>query len=452
MNVTSRVCFSRTTRKINDISYAFPRGHSVPYEYDFLRRWNHTPLGYLFNKLKYLGRDINPFVFNLCSYNILSQKLLERNFNLYNDIDPRYLFWSHRFKVLTEEMNQQYADIYCLQEVDNDKYYNHFQRFFKSKGYTGLYSRRSGDKPDGCAIFVKNRKFQIVDSISFPFIRQQATLLDRDNLAMLVKLQPRQDDLPMMIVGTTHLLFNPNQGEAKLAQAQLLLAEIERFALDRIPYNSGNRRYHPVIMTGDFNSAPNSAIYQLMTGREVNLNNWTAGTISGQFMDACSKRKLPDTVIPYDLGISDYCRYSRTMKNICSDNATNCGSTKCDYNSSESSRYDPHGSGVLQSFINLQSAYNHHLFQKLISTKHGVGLNGHCWDFIFYSVHKDYSESSLKNLATFSLPTYDNGPDLVFPSKRMGSDHVSLYAKFTLLSDKDNLEISQMMKSKNFTK
>ena len=62
-------------------------------------------------------------------------------------------------------------------------------RFMKFvPGYTGSYVKRSGDKSDGCATMWKKDKFNLIQSTPVNYCR--GGLLDRDNIAIVVELQP----------------------------------------------------------------------------------------------------------------------------------------------------------------------------------------------------------------------------------------------------------------------
>lgn len=64
-------------------------------------------------------------------------------------------------------------------------------------------------------------------------------------------------------MATTHLLYNPKRQDVRLAQTQLLLAEVERLSYHK--NSNGTAKYWPIIITGDFNSTPDSPIYKLIT-------------------------------------------------------------------------------------------------------------------------------------------------------------------------------------------
>ena len=52
--------------------------------------------------------------------------------------------------------------------------------------------------------------------------------------------------------------------DIKLAQIQLLLAELDRFAFCGLDPD-GRPKYYPIIFTGDFNLEPTSALIRFMT-------------------------------------------------------------------------------------------------------------------------------------------------------------------------------------------
>lgn len=61
-----------------------------------------------------------------------------------------------------------------------------------------------------------------------------------------------------LVVATTHLLYNPRRCDIKLAQTQLMLAEIEKLAYKGHNKFTGQAEYLPIIFTGDMNYSPES--------------------------------------------------------------------------------------------------------------------------------------------------------------------------------------------------
>ena len=71
-----------------------------------------------------------------------------------------------------------------------------YDEFFKPnmemQGYKGVYKRRTGEeKQDGCAIFYHAEKFELKKTLPVDFNRG-VDILDRDNVALLIMLQPKK--------------------------------------------------------------------------------------------------------------------------------------------------------------------------------------------------------------------------------------------------------------------
>lgn len=64
------------------------------------------------------------------------------------------------------------------------------------------------------------------------FYRPNVPLLDRDNVGLVLLLQPKVPGAvsPVICVANTHLLYNPRRGDIKLTQLAVLLAEISSVA------------------------------------------------------------------------------------------------------------------------------------------------------------------------------------------------------------------------------
>lgn len=88
-------------------------------------------------------------------------------------------------------------------------------------------------------------------------------LLDRENVAIIAKLCLKSEPSVQFLVATTHLLYNPRREDVRLAQVQVLLAELDRHA--QVYHSNGTKTYMPIILTGDFNLRPYSAPFCLLT-------------------------------------------------------------------------------------------------------------------------------------------------------------------------------------------
>lgn len=128
------------------------------------RQWRHKADGY--------GR-LTSFPFQesesirVFQWNALSQALGTGNDNFVK-CPPKALDWrTRRFRML-EEIARHSADVICLQEVDH---FGFFRKSLASLGYVGHFTPKPDSPclylaenagPDGCAIFFKKDKFELV--------------------------------------------------------------------------------------------------------------------------------------------------------------------------------------------------------------------------------------------------------------------------------------------------
>lgn len=194
------------------------------------------------------------------------------------------LTWSSRKRKLLRELDFCSPDIICLQEVDRFK---DLEEDLASRGYVGLYKVRTGGMPDGCAIFWRKVRFQLLQERSFEF----SMLGMRDNVAQLCVLQltvpgaannrspsvfrtAERTQSHRLVVGNIHVLFNPRRGEIKLGQCRAFLEQVHN--LSSIWHGA------PVVIGGDFNSTPSSAVYEFLAKSELDLSNLDRRYLSGQ--------------------------------------------------------------------------------------------------------------------------------------------------------------------------
>ena len=193
-----------------------------------------------------------------------------------------------------------------------------------------MYKKRSGDKTDGCATFFKESRFTLVKSKLVSFNKPEVTLMDRDNVAIVILLKPKTTGSSsrhannMVCVSNTHLLFNKKRGDIKLAQLSCLFSEIEEIARISLPGKEGSS-YHPIICCGDFNSTPFSPIYSFVVRGFLDYTGMHRDAFSGQshFRNSYPpKYALTRNLIPWELGITTSCAKrvepSETGGNSCS--------------------------------------------------------------------------------------------------------------------------------------
>ncbi|KAK6921135.1 Endonuclease/exonuclease/phosphatase [Dillenia turbinata] len=162
----------------------------------------------------------NPFPtqerFAVVSYNILGDRNAFKHRDMYPNVPYYRLKWDRRKRVIRDELVGYNADIICLQEVD--KYFD-LLSIMEESGYAGNYKRRSGDNVDGCAMFWKQDKFQLLEEESIEF----KNLGLRDNVAQLsvFEMSKVESRRLLVVVGNIHVLYNPSRGDVKLGQKNL---------------------------------------------------------------------------------------------------------------------------------------------------------------------------------------------------------------------------------------
>ncbi|KAI0081942.1 hypothetical protein K474DRAFT_1655835 [Panus rudis PR-1116 ss-1] len=275
------------------------------------RVWRHllTPV-----EREAMQNDPNVETFSVLCYNILSEKCATER--LYGYTPSWALAWKYRKDLIMEELKNHDSDFLCLQEVDSSQYEEYFLESLSDQDYDGVYWPRSRYKTmseadrrfvDGCAIFFKRSKFTLVEKqlVEYSTIALQRSdfkktddmfnrVLGKDHIAVVCLFENKETG-SRVIVANTHVHWDPQFSDVKLVQAALLVEEVEKVASNfakypprPMPNNSaastpngtsageknGSSRPPPiysdgskipVIVCGDFNSIPESGLYEFMS-------------------------------------------------------------------------------------------------------------------------------------------------------------------------------------------
>ncbi|KAH1234194.1 Carbon catabolite repressor protein 4 5 [Glycine max] len=214
---------------------------------------------------------------------VVSSKDSSNCTDLYSNIPHSFLEWDRRKRLILEEINNYNASILCFQEVDH---FNDLDDLFQNSGFKGVYKARTGEAQDGCAVFWKDKLFKLLHQEDIEFQRFGM----RNNVAQLCVFEANHDkkesdacNLTTMtpstgkrrfVVGNIHVLFNPNRGDIKLGQVRLLLDKAYKLSQEW-----GNI---PVIIAGDLNSVPQSAIYKFLSSSKLDIQLHDRRNMSGQ--------------------------------------------------------------------------------------------------------------------------------------------------------------------------
>jgi CCR4-NOT transcription complex subunit 6 len=222
--------------------------------------------------------------FRVLSYNVLAELYATKQ--AYPYCDAWSLSWPFRRAMIMQEIEEMQGDIVCLQEVQMDHFELHLSPFMHELGFDGLFKCKSREsmgqygKVDGCATFWKLAKFSMTENYTIEFNdlarqsiaemrlegqeeRKYMNRLLKDNVAQVVVLEvipkhgvrpPRQ--LSHLCIVNTHLYSNVTRPDVKLWQSMMLTNELQQFAI---------QRDLALIICGDFNSEPESAVHELLT-------------------------------------------------------------------------------------------------------------------------------------------------------------------------------------------
>jgi CCR4-NOT transcription complex subunit 6 len=231
-------------------------------------------------------------------YNILAESYA--NADKMNWCPSWALAWSYRKSRILKEIIAHEPDIVCLQEVEAEQLEVYFQPELSSRGYQCRFQPKSRARTmdeiakktvDGCVTFWKRELFSLVAEEVIEFHGTAMTrhdnigqaginrLLSKDNIALCVLLKPKNPLLTIsphagendhLFVVNTHIHWDPRDSDVKLMQVQMLIECLE----DRVEsYRKKQGIPLPMLLCGDLNSSPDSAVYNLLSGKHVEGNH-----------------------------------------------------------------------------------------------------------------------------------------------------------------------------------
>ncbi|KAI0358592.1 hypothetical protein OH77DRAFT_1420998 [Trametes cingulata] len=266
-----------------------------------------------------MAADPTTETFSVLCYNILCERCATER--LYGYTPSWALRWDYRKELILTEIVNHNADFVCLQEVDNAQYEEYFSKTLADHDYEGVYWPKSRYKMmseserrlvDGCAIFYKASKYTLVEKhlIEYSAVAMQRPdfkktddmfnrVLGKDHIAV-VALMENKETGTRLIVANTHLHWDPLFCDVKLVQTALLVEEVEKIAHNFARYpprlpptpssaagsgttpNAGENNASsrpppvysdgykiPVIICGDFNSVPESGVYEFLSAGSI---------------------------------------------------------------------------------------------------------------------------------------------------------------------------------------
>ncbi|EER24281.1 Glucose-repressible alcohol dehydrogenase transcriptional effector [Coccidioides posadasii str. Silveira] len=254
--------------------------------------------------------------FTALTYNTLCDRYATNQ--QYGYAPSRALAWEFRRDLLLNEIRGHDADIVCLQEIDQGSYHGFFREQLAYNDYKGVYwpKGRAQGMPeeeaklvDGCATFFKGSKYILLEknmihfgqtAVRRPDAKGQDDIYNRlwqkDNIAVIVFLENRLTGERMIVVNA-HIYWDPAYKDVKLIQVAIMMEEVTQLAekyvkippctdktafrfsepedgkesqgtstpvepAPSVEYSSASQI--PILVCGDFNSCPGSAVYNLL--------------------------------------------------------------------------------------------------------------------------------------------------------------------------------------------
>ncbi|KAK4855940.1 hypothetical protein QYF36_012527 [Acer negundo] len=211
--------------------------------------------------------------FRLVSYNMLAQSDIQLPYFSYTP--PGCLDWMNRSKATLTLLRELRSDFLCLQELDA---YDFYKTKLETYGYYSVYIQRDGKEPDGCGIFYKHNVAELLieDTIKYNDLLELChddDDLGRDCVGIMGAFRLRGAPANhVVIVANTHIFWDPWLSHVQFAQAKYLtqrLAEFKTLVSKKFGCVEPS-----MIVAGDFNSVPNSMVYQYLISSHPDSKLW----------------------------------------------------------------------------------------------------------------------------------------------------------------------------------
>ncbi|KAJ1537262.1 Glucose-repressible alcohol dehydrogenase transcriptional effector [Nowakowskiella sp. JEL0078] len=380
-------------------------------------------------------------VFTVFCYNTLCEKYATPQ--AYGYTPSWALAWDYRKENLLNEINAYNPDICCLQEVEWGQYEDFFRENLHQQDYDSVYFPKSRARTmseyerrsvDGCVIFFKTTKFTLIEkdvlefqqiAMSKPEFRKSEEVLNRvmmkDNIAVVTLLENKETH-ERILVANAHLHWDPQYKDVKLVQTAMLVDELQKLAdtYASLPLTKIAKQKQaildlesvpslPVMLCGDFNSLPNSGVYEYLSNATVPNDH--------------------EDFLGYQYAALSWAGPSRT-KNQYRESSDSDGEQANERNLMSTGRRNSNssvvsvGGGAFTHRLQLKSAYSHVNELDLTNlTPRFKGVIDYIW----------YSASSLEITGLLGGLDREYVQKVVgFPNWHFASDHIPLFASIRL--------------------
>ena len=249
----------------------------------------------------------NNDTFSVATYNILASCYSDYHL----DCEKSYLPFGCRGPILAEQISGFDTDFICLQEVDI--YDNYIKGLLDGIGYSSHYLKRPTPvRIDGSLIAWKIAKWTVVEIIDLDYNETEKSSLDltykHDNVGVLIVFQNIYSE-EFTIIGTSHFYWDPRFDYVKFSQAMVFTEKA---------YDLKEKYRCDLVLTGDFNSTPNSNVIKFMLNKPIDFQEDLSDNDARiKQMYQPSRLKLKNCYADYcDNGYPDFTRYSSEFKGV----------------------------------------------------------------------------------------------------------------------------------------
>ena len=268
------------------------------------------------------------------SYNILADLYADSDYSrtvLFAQCPAYALTIDYRVKLILSELVGYNSDLITLQECDRKVFLRDLQPLLEKFGLEGQFAKKGGQVDEGLATFFRRDKFRLVsfNSVFLPDALHQDQqfrfILDRlsSNADLVKSLTNRTTTLSIavlehrhsgkiVVVGNTHLYFEPNADHIRLIQTEMcrVLQENTRQAI--IAKECCPKEKVTVVFCGDFNSTPPFGVNQYLTTGSISQSHSDWRSQEGQ--EVVGLELKHDPIFVSAAGYPKYTNYTQGFK------------------------------------------------------------------------------------------------------------------------------------------
>eukprot|EP00929_Paragymnodinium_shiwhaense_P065707 TRINITY_DN32916_c0_g1_i2.p1 TRINITY_DN32916_c0_g1~~TRINITY_DN32916_c0_g1_i2.p1 ORF type:complete len:811 (-),score=162.90 TRINITY_DN32916_c0_g1_i2:11-2443(-) len=240
--------------------------------------------------------------FRVISYNVLAdayRHCWDEIFHHY--CEQSYTASDYRLQVARKEIASYKGDIICMQEVDAKFFKDYWEPHFECLGYRGKHTVKVSGSEEGCALFVREAAFEVVQLHEMHLAKAPEALAERGS-SIAAEIKAFLASMPgltsvwnrlgtiaqtallkckasnrSLVVCNSHLYFAGLAKTIRILQTALVLEkahEVAEAAAVELGYTPS------VILCGDLNSVPESGAVEFLEKKEISAmhGDWVAGS------------------------------------------------------------------------------------------------------------------------------------------------------------------------------